>query len=139
MQIFCLLFVNIYLHCKYISITACIYSHYANPLPRCSINVLLKFIILYFNNFILLRPENLYIILARHNELPEDNILKVETCSSMLFVIIVFNMIVQLLVKIVNKKNKKSVILNLPSACVGNKCHKILHAKYCNWAVISDT
>ena len=33
----------------------------------------LKFIILYFNN-ILLRPENLYVILARDKELPEYDI-----------------------------------------------------------------
>ena len=69
-------------------------------LSRCTINILLKFIILYFNNFILLRPEILYVILARHNELPEDDILNVETCSSMLFVIIVFDIIVQSLVKL---------------------------------------
>ena len=67
----------------------CIYSHYANLLLRCTINILLKFLILYFNNFILLRPENLYVNLARHIELPEDDILNVETCRSMLFVIIV--------------------------------------------------
>ena len=42
--------------------------------------LVLKLIILYFNNFILLRPENLYVILARHNELHEDDILNVETC-----------------------------------------------------------
>ena len=78
----------------------CIYSHYAKLLLRCAINVLLKFTILYFNNFLLLRPENLYVILARHNELPEDDILNVETCRSMLFVIIVFDIIVQSLVKL---------------------------------------
>ena len=50
-----------------------------------------KFIILYFNNFILPRPENLYVILARRSELPEDDTLNVETCRSMLFVIIVFD------------------------------------------------
>ena len=61
---------------------------------RCTINVLLKFIILYFNNFLLLRPENLCVILAKHNELLEDYILNVETCSSMLFVIIVCDIIV---------------------------------------------
>ena len=49
------------------------------------------FIILYFNNFTLLRPEILYVILARHNELPQDDILNVETCRSMLFVIIVLS------------------------------------------------
>ena len=68
---------------------------HANLLLRCTINVLLQFIILYLNNFILLRPENLYAILARHNELPEDDILNVETCRCMLFVIIVFDIIVQ--------------------------------------------
>ena len=78
----------------------CIYSHYANLLLRRTINILLKFIILYFNIFILLRPENLYVMLARHNELPEDDILNVETCRSMLFVIIVFDIIVQLLVRL---------------------------------------
>ena len=57
----------------------------------CTINTLLKFIILHFKNFIFLRPENLYVILARHNELPEDDILNVETCRSMLFVIIVYD------------------------------------------------
>ena len=54
-------------------------------------------------NFILLRLENLYVILARHSELPEDDILSVETWS-MLFVIIVFDIIVQSLVKIINNK-----------------------------------
>ena len=58
-------------------------------------NILLKFIVLYFNNFISLKPENLYVILAMHNELPEDYILNVETHRSMLFVIIVFDVIVQ--------------------------------------------
>ena len=77
---------------------------YANLLLRCTIDILLKFIISYFNNFILLRPENLYVILARHKEIPEDDILNVETCRSMLFVIIVFDTIVQTLVKIVNKQ-----------------------------------
>ena len=57
---------------------------------------------LYFNNYILLRPENLYVILARHNELPDVAILNVETCSSMLFVVIIFDIVVQSLVKIVN-------------------------------------
>ena len=55
---------------------------------------------LYFNSFILPRPENLYVILARRNELPEDDILNVETCNSMLFVIIVFDIIVQSLVNL---------------------------------------
>ena len=82
------------------SITACIYSHYTNLLLRCTINVLLKFIILYFNNFTLLRPENLYVILAKHNELPEDGISNVETYGSMLFLITVFDIIVQSLVKL---------------------------------------
>ena len=59
--------------------SACTYSHYANLLSRCTINILLKFIILYFNNVILLRPRYLYVILVRHNELPEDDILNVET------------------------------------------------------------
>ena len=76
----------------------------ANFLLRCTINILLKFIILYFNNFILLRSEKLYVILARHNELLEDDILNVETCRSMLFVIIVFDIricaIVQSFVKL---------------------------------------
>ena len=67
---------------------------------RCTINILLQFIILYFNNFILPRPENLYVILARRKELPEDDILNVETCRSMLFVIIVFVVIVQSLVNL---------------------------------------
>ena len=84
------------------SITACIYSHYANLLLRCSINILLKFVILYFNIFILLRPENLYVILAMHIELSEEDILNVETCKSILFVIILFDITVHLLVKIVN-------------------------------------
>ena len=44
--------------------------------------------------------KNLYITLARHNELPEDDILNVETCRSMLFVIIVFDIIVQTLVRL---------------------------------------
>ena len=59
----------------------------------------MKFIILYFNNFILPRPKNLYIILAMHNEIPEDDILNVETCRRMLFVIIVFDITVQSLIK----------------------------------------
>ena len=83
-----------------ISITPCIYSHHANLLLRCTINILLKFIILYFNNFILLRPEKLYVVLARHSALPEDDILNVETCWSMLFIIIVFEIFVQSLVKL---------------------------------------
>ena len=60
----------------------------------------MKFIILYFNKVILLRPENLYVILASHSELPEDDILSVETCRSMLFVIILFDIIVQSLAKL---------------------------------------
>ena len=52
------------------------------------------------SRFILLRQENLNAILARHNELPEDDILNVETCRSMLFVIIVFLIIMQSLVKL---------------------------------------
>ena len=51
-------------------------------------------------NFILLRPENLYLILARHNKLPEDDILNVETCRSMLFAITVFDITVQSLVNL---------------------------------------
>jgi hypothetical protein len=74
--------------------------------PRCTIDILLQFIILHFNNFILPGPENLYVILARHNELPEDGILNVETCRSMLFVIIVFDIAVRSVVKIVNKKSE---------------------------------
>ena len=41
-----------------------------------------KFINLYFNNFILLRSKNLCVILARHNEHPEDDVLNVETCRA---------------------------------------------------------
>ena len=61
-------------------------------------------IFLYVHDFILLRPENLCVILARHNEIPEDDIFNVETCRSMLFVIIVFDVIVQSLVKLYNKE-----------------------------------
>ena len=61
---------------------------------------------------ILLRPENLYVILARHNELPEDEILNAETCGSVLFVIIVFDIIVQPFVRIVNKFKKWKLFLN---------------------------
>ena len=53
------------------------------------------FNISYFNNFILLRPENLSVTVARHNDLPEDDILNVETRGSTLFVIIVFDITVQ--------------------------------------------
>ena len=74
------------------------YTATANFSLRCTVNILLKFIILYFNNFILQRPENLYVILARHNKLPEDDILNAETCRSMLFVIIVSDINVQSLV-----------------------------------------
>ena len=70
--------------------------HYANILST----FYWKFIILYFNNFILPRPKNLYVILARRNDLPEDDILNVETCRSTLFIIIAFDIIVQLLVKL---------------------------------------
>ena len=49
---------------------------------------------------ILLRPENLNVILARHNEFHDDDVLHVETCRSMLFVIIVFDIIVQSLFKL---------------------------------------
>ena len=55
---------------------------------------------LYFNNFILPRPENLHVNLTRRKELPEDDILNVETCRSMLFVIIVLDIIVQSLVNL---------------------------------------
>jgi hypothetical protein len=58
------------------------------------------FIILYFKNLILLRPEIMYVILTRHNGLPEDDILNVETYISMLFVIILFDIILQSLVKL---------------------------------------
>ena len=71
-----------------------------NFLSYCTINILLKFILLYFNNFILPRPRNLYVILVRRTELPEDDILNVETCSRMLLVITVFDIIVQSLVKL---------------------------------------
>ena len=43
-----------------------------NLLLRCTINIL------YFNNFIFLRPDNLNVILARQNELPEDDILNMK-------------------------------------------------------------
>ena len=104
-----------------ISVTACIYSHYANLLLRCTINILLKFIVLYFNNFILLRPEILYVILARHNELPEDDILNVETCTSMLFVIIVFDIIVQSLVK---SKQIRNIYFRIPLEPKVLRCSK---------------
>ena len=52
---------------------------------------LLKFIILYFNNFILPRLRYLYVILVGRNDLPEDDILNVKTSRSMLFVIIAFD------------------------------------------------
>jgi hypothetical protein len=61
----------------------------------------------YLKDFILLTPEKPCINLAMHSEFHEDGILNVETCRSMLFVIIVFDIIVQYLVKIVNKKNCK--------------------------------
>ena len=67
-----------------------IHNTYIYILLRCTINGLLNFIVLYFNNFILLRPENLYVILARHNELPEDDSSNVETCRIVLFIIVVF-------------------------------------------------
>ena len=70
------------------------------PFICCTMNILLTFIILYFNNFILLRPYNLYVILARHNELPDDDILNVDICKNMLFVIIVFDMFVQSLIRL---------------------------------------
>ena len=74
--------------------------HYAKILSRCKINILLKFIILYFKNFVLPRPRNLNVILVRRNEFPEDDILNVETCRNMLFIIIVFDITVQSLVKL---------------------------------------
>ena len=49
---------------------------------------------------VLLRPENLYVILARHSELPEDDILNDETRRSLLFVNIAFDVIVQLMVQL---------------------------------------
>ena len=52
-----------------------------------------------FSNFILPRPRYLYVILVGHNELPEDDILNVETCRKMLFVIIVFDIFVMLLIR----------------------------------------
>ena len=64
---------------------------------------LLKYKMINFNNFILPRPRNLYVILVRHNGLPEDGILNVETCRSMLFVI-VFDIVVQSSVKFLNNK-----------------------------------
>ena len=60
----------------------------------------IEVIIYILKTLLLLRPENLYVILASHNELPEDDILNVETCRSMLFVITVFDIIVQSLVKL---------------------------------------
>ena len=70
------------------------------PFITLHIRLFLKFINLDFNNFSLPRPKNLYVILARQNELPEDDILNVETCSSMLFIIVMFDIIVQSLVKL---------------------------------------
>ena len=65
---------------------------------------LLKYKIMNFNKILIVQrhnePRYLYVILVKHNELPEDEILNVETCRSMLFVIIVINMIVQSLVKL---------------------------------------
>jgi hypothetical protein len=43
---------------------------------------------------------DLYVILVGHNELPEDGLLNIETCRSMLFIIVVFDIIVQSLVKL---------------------------------------
>ena len=55
-----------------------------------------------FHNVLIQSPEcarkRESALLARHNELPEDDIF--ETCRSMLFVIIVFDIIVQSLVKL---------------------------------------
>ena len=75
-------------------------GHYAKLSSRCTINILLKFIILYYKNFILPRPKILYVILTRRNDLPEDDILNVETYRSTLFVIIASDIIVQSLVKL---------------------------------------
>ena len=50
------------------------------------------------------KPNNLSVILARHNELPEDDILNVETCSSMLFIIIVFSYNCAIVGQIVSNK-----------------------------------
>ena len=55
---------------------------------------------MYFNSFILLEPEDLYVVLVKHSGLPEDDVLNVETCRSMLFIIVVFHIIVHLLVKL---------------------------------------
>ena len=44
--------------------------------------------------------KNLCVLLARHSELPEDDNLNVETCRITLFAIIVFDTIVQSLVKL---------------------------------------
>ena len=71
-----------------------------------------------FNNFILIRERNLYVILARRNEPPEDGILNVETCRGMLFVIIVFDIIVQIVGQIVNNK-RSGIILGKPPAYQG--------------------
>ena len=51
---------------------------------------LLKYKLINFNN----------VILARHNELPDEDILNVEACRSMLFIIVMFDIIVHLLVKL---------------------------------------
>ena len=66
---------------------------------------LLKYKMINFNKMLIVQRNKrvaqwLYVILARHNELPEDDILIVETCKSMLFVINVFDITVQLLVKL---------------------------------------
>ena len=42
---------------RFAVIAACLYSHYANLLLRSKIYILLRFIVLYFNNFVLLRPK----------------------------------------------------------------------------------
>ena len=75
-------------------------SHCAGLLLRCAVGNLLRFIVLYFNSFILLEPEDLYVVLVKHSGLPEDDVLNVETCRSMLFIIVVFHIIVHLLVKL---------------------------------------
>ncbi len=94
---------------------------------------------LYFNNFILLRPENLYVISARHNELPEDDISNVETCSSMLFVIVAFDIIVQLLVKFVHTGWKVFLPFRpklLPSSSVSHVSFLILFSYFLFMSVL---
>ena len=59
---------------------------------------LLKYKMINFNKMLIVQRNKRYVILARHNELPKDGILNVETCRCMLFVIIVFDITVQSLV-----------------------------------------